>query len=83
MGSYTDFCQPSALECRGVLFRMNEDLTDAEALVSLTTTKNLQSHLENPFTMDPDFSTVEWFEEKADGSLISTYMHDDKRVGAI
>jgi len=77
MGSYTDFCQPSALECRGVLFRMNEDLTDAEALVSLPQPKIFNLH-ENPSVMNVDFSTVAWFEEKSDGSLISSYIHDDK-----
>ena len=76
MGSYTDFCQPSALECRGVLFRMNEDLSDAEELVSLPQPK-IFNWKENPFTMDVDFDTVAWFEEKADGSLISTFMHND------
>lgn len=75
MGSYTDFCQPSALECRGPLFLMNDDITDAVDLVSLPQPK-IFNWTENPFTMNVDFDKVIGFEEKADGSLINTYMHN-------
>lgn len=76
MGSYTDFCLPSALECRGPLFLMDDALNPVD-LVSLPQPK-IFNWQENPFTMDVDFDEVTTFEEKADGSLISTYIHNGK-----
>lgn len=35
MGSYSDWVQPEALECRGVLFRINDGNSDVVELVSL------------------------------------------------
>lgn len=78
MGSYTDFIQPSALECRGVMFRMSSFESDcAVELVSMPFQKFFNLG-ENPMAMNLDFSKVIGFEEKADGSMISTFMHKKK-----
>jgi len=75
MGSYTDFIQPNALECRGIMFRMKSFGSDEpEALVSMPFQKFFNLG-ENPMAMNLDFSKVIGFEEKADGSMISTYIH--------
>lgn len=75
LASYTDFTQDGALECRGVMF----DVTDLcnPVLKSLPMEKFFNLY-ENPFTMDLDLTTVTKIYEKADGSLISTYIEDDK-----
>ena len=73
LASYTNFLEPGALECRGIMF----NVTDPEAveLASLPMEKFFNLN-ENPSTMGLDLSTVVDVELKADGSLISTYMHD-------
>lgn len=72
LASYTDFLNPGAIECRGIMF----DVTDPEdvKLVSMPMEKFFNLN-ENPATMDLDLTTVVDVELKADGSLISTYMH--------
>ena len=75
MGSYTEFCMPSALECRGSMFRMEGD--DPVELASLPFPKFFNIY-ENPMVMNPDFNSVVRFEEKADGSLISTFLHNGR-----
>jgi len=71
LASYTDFLLPGAIECRGIMF----DITDDVELVSLPMEKFFNLY-ENPSTMDLDLSTVVDVELKADGSLISTYLHN-------
>ena len=73
--SYTEFCKPSALECRGVSFEINRPGLNAAPirLASLPFEKFFNLH-ECPFTMDLDLSTVTQVDVKADGSLISTYV---------
>ena len=74
MASYTDFLQPNALECRGIMF----DITDLNKVQMLSLPPEKFFNLnENPMTMDVDFERVERFELKADGSLISTYVLPD------
>ena len=73
LASYTDFLLPSALECRGVMFCVDND-NETINLVSLPMAKCFNL-LENPFTTDLDLSTIESIEVKSDGSLISTYRH--------
>lgn len=72
LASYTDFQQPSALEARGITFRVNPD--GEVELVCLPMGKFFNLN-ENPFTMNLDLSRVERIEPKADGSLISTFIH--------
>lgn len=73
LASYTDFLAPNALECRGIMY----DVTNEPVLVSRPMEKFFNLY-ENPLTMDLDLSTVVGIELKADGSLISTYMHNDE-----
>lgn len=75
LASYTDFQQPGALECRGVMFEV--DKTGPVRLASLPMEKFFNLN-ENPMTMDLDLTKVSTIEEKADGSLMSTYMHNGK-----
>lgn len=72
LGSYSDFLKPSALECRGHMFRIENG---NPVLVSLPFPKFFNLN-ENPFTMDLDFSedNVEYIAYKEDGSLITTYL---------
>ena len=72
LASYTDFCKPSALECRGITF----DITDPDnvQLVCRPMPKFFNVD-ENPFSMNLDFSNVKQIMLKMDGSLISSFMH--------
>ena len=70
LASYSDFCEPGSLECRGIMFKMDGD--EPFALASLPMEKFFNLN-ENPFTMTLDLSTIVEAESKADGSLISTY----------
>ncbi len=74
--SYTEFLRPSAMECRGIMFQVESESVSAKAirLVSLPMEKFFNLN-ENPMTMDLDLSVVNSVELKADGSLISTYVH--------
>ena len=78
LASYTDFLQPGALECRGIMFEVEHEGRDAKGLrlVSLPMEKFFNLN-ENPSTMDLDLSEIDLIELKADGSLISTYFHVD------
>jgi RNA ligase len=73
LASYTDFLEPDALECRGHMFRV--DGADVE-LVSAPLEKFFNLN-ENPMTMNLDLSDVRFVHEKRDGSLISTFFHED------
>lgn len=75
LASYTDFLLPSALECRGIMFRMVGDTNIPDALVSRPMHKFFNFG-ENPSTMDLNLYNVVDVDYKADGSLISTYLHD-------
>lgn len=81
LASYTDFLQPSAVECRGTMFEITDPAyadpihgVAMKRLVSLPMEKfwNLN---ENPMTMNLDLSSIQSVEVKADGSLISTFRH--------
>ncbi len=72
LGSYQDFLRPDALECRGHMFRIDND---GPVLVSAPFPKFFNRN-ENPMTMDLDFSisNVDYIANKEDGSLITTYL---------
>jgi T4 RnlA family RNA ligase len=74
LASYTEFLRPSALECRGHMFEL-DNCGNPICLSSLPMEKFFNLN-ENPLTMDLDLSTVDMIELKADGSLISTYLHN-------
>lgn len=71
LSSYSDFLRPNALNARGTMFRTQPDVE----LVSLPMSKFFNIN-ENPFTMGLDLTQVDVIQTKADGSLISTYMHN-------
>jgi len=72
LASYSDFLLPGALECRGVMFELDENGV-AYRLASLPMEKFFNLH-ENPMTMDVDTSNLRRIMLKADGSLISSYL---------
>jgi RNA ligase len=82
LASYTDFQLPGALECRGVMFEIvtthvtpDRKVEDAVRLAALPMEKFFNLN-ENPMTMNLDLSKVVAIEEKVDGSLMSTYLHN-------
>ena len=76
LASYTDFCQPSALECRGIMFEMARPLNPVPVRLASIPFEKFFNLFENPFTMDLDLNDIVEIADKADGSLITTYMHD-------
>lgn len=77
LASYSDFLLPSALECRGIMFELDVANLCVKRLASRPMQKFFNLN-ENPMTMGLDLSKVDTVELKADGSLMSTYMHDDE-----
>lgn len=78
LASYTDFLAPGAIECRGIMFeieKFEDGGVEPYRLASMPMQKfwNLN---ENPNTMNLDLSKVKEMTLKADGSLISTYLHN-------
>lgn len=76
LASYTDFLAPDALECRGHMFSVDANGDPLELLAWAP--EKFFNYRENNFTMDLDLSTVEEVFDKLDGSLISSYMLDDR-----
>jgi len=74
LASYTDFCMPDALNCRGTMFQMEGD---APVRLASLPFEKFFNHGENPFTLDVDFTQTKVITVKQDGSLISSYMHND------
>ncbi len=76
---YADFCKPRALDTRGTMFEISENGENATVI-------RLASHpfqkffnlFENESTSNLDMKNIVSIAEKADGSLISTYLHHDK-----
>jgi T4 RnlA family RNA ligase len=76
LASYTDFLAPSAIEARGIMFEVtNEGKFIRLASRPMQKFWNLN---ENPNTMDIDLNMIESISNKADGSLISTYIHNNE-----
>lgn len=73
--SYSDWLQEGALECRGILFEVDED-GNAVRIMSRPMEKFFNLN-ETPFTMNLDLSKVAYFMDKADGSLVSTFIDKD------
>lgn len=76
LASYTEFCLPSALECRGIMFEIDPVTKNPLRLACMMPEKFFNLG-ENPFTMNLEFNsdTVDAVMVKEDGSIISTYMH--------
>ena len=71
LATYTDFMNPGAMECRGIMFRFNKD--GSMTCVSRPMEKFFNAG-ENPYTMDLDYSGTRKIMLKEDGSLISTWI---------
>lgn len=69
--SYSDWLLDDALECRGIMFEMDDDGPVRIAARPMEKFFNLG---ENPLTMDINMDEVALVMTKADGSLVSTYM---------
>ncbi len=75
IASYSDWLLPGALEARGIMFQL-DDQDQMIRIVSRPMEKFFNLN-ENPFTMDLDLTTTVQLMDKADGSLISTYLTGD------
>lgn len=73
--SYSDWLQEGALECRGILFEIDQD-GNAVRIMSRPMEKFFNLN-ETPFTMNLDLSKVAYGMDKADGSLVSTFVDQD------
>lgn len=69
--SYTDWCKPDALECRGIMFVMEDGLPVRIAARPMEKFFNLG---ETPFTMNLDYTKIVLATAKEDGSLISSFV---------
>lgn len=79
IASYTDFSHPSALEGRGIMFRLGSPGVDGNrspAEIVCLPPKKFFNLYENPFTLNLDPTTLVGVMNKEDGSLISTYLHN-------
>lgn len=76
IASYTDWLKPGALECRGIMFLMEDD---KPVKIASRPMQKFFNYKENPFTMDLDLSNVRLEMSKLDGSLISSFL-DGERV---
>ncbi len=72
LATWSDFQLPGAIECRGIMYRLNADGT--AVLVSRPMEKFFNDG-ENPSTIGLDYSDPMQVMYKEDGSLISTYLH--------
>ncbi len=81
LASYTDFCEPSALSCRGIMFEI-DDKGNCIRIASRPMDKFF-NYGENPFTIfDKSLSSteLEMGIDKLDGSLISSFMNSEIKV---
>lgn len=75
LASYTEFLKPGAIECRGIMYRVTDPANIELVTLPMQKFYNLG---ENPSTIGLDLSKVDTIELKADGSLMSTFMHKGK-----
>jgi RNA ligase len=84
LASYTEFMRPAGIECRGHMFQIDGEGYDARMLrLASLPPEKFWNLYECPATMDLDLTTVDLIEDKADGSLISTYIHADGATSAL
>lgn len=92
IASYSDWLLPGAIECRGIMFEM---LDGKPVRIMARPMEKFFNYMENPITMGLDLNQIEFFMQKEDGSLVSTYydngyvflksktsLHSDQAVGA-
>lgn len=73
--SYSDWIKPGALECRGIMFEIDEEGNPVRVM-----TRPMEKFFnlnENPLSMNLDLSQVVYGMDKADGSLVSTFVDKD------
>lgn len=75
IASYSDWLQPDALECRGIMFEI--DANEQPIRIAARPMAKFFNLNENPFTMNLDLTKAVCVMDKADGSLISSYMDGD------
>lgn len=77
LATYTHFLEPDALECRGIMFEIDED-GNAKRIAAHPQIKFFNLG-ENPFTMDLDITdaSIDRIELKEDGSLMSSFVQYD------
>lgn len=73
LASYSEFCKPGALECRGTMFLVDRK-GNFDDLVCRPPKKFFNLG-ENPFTENLDLTNLIQVMRKEDGSLMSTYLH--------
>ena len=83
LSSYSEFMRPSALECRGHMFEITggdpvSAYYDVPLRLAALPMQKFFNLNENPMTIGLDLSQVDTVELKADGSLITTYIHNDQ-----
>lgn len=69
--SYSDWLKPDAKECRGIVFEMKDEQPVRIACRPMEKFFNLN---ENPLTMNLNLDNIEYAQDKADGSLVSSYI---------
>lgn len=74
LASYTEFLIPGAVECRGIMFLVDDDGKYLD--IKSRPMEKFWNIDENPATMGLDLTDVIRVMDKADGSLISSYNHD-------
>ena len=74
LASYSDFMNPGAMECRGVMFEIDE--RDVPVRLCALPMEKFFNLNENPLSMNLDLTEIDEILLKADGSLMSSYMHD-------
>lgn len=76
LASYTEFMRDGGMECRGHMFEVDSEGKPIR-LAALPMQKFFNLN-ENPFTMNLNLAEVDAVELKADGSLISSFLHDGR-----
>lgn len=83
LANYSDFLNPDALECRGHLFEIaksqyENDLSVIPIRLACWPIQKFFNLNENPMTMNLDLDNINTIASKADGSLISTFLHNNE-----
>ncbi|AHY25208.1 RNA ligase and tail fiber protein attachment catalyst [Pectobacterium bacteriophage PM2] len=73
--SYTDWLRPDALECRGIMFEIDE--TGQPVRIAARPMEKFFNLNETPFTMNLDLSKTVLVTAKEDGSLISSFVDNN------
>lgn len=73
--SYNDWLLPNAKECRGIMFEITDHGNPIR--IAARPMEKFFNVNENPMTIGLDLSKMEYMMDKADGSLISSYIEND------